>query len=124
MPRNARRAVLALCAMVAGACNSLIGAGGGIITSYCLSRLYGEDFSDKRNIYATSQAAMIPGCIISCAVYSMRGSLDITLSPYIALPAALGGLFGSLLLPKIRLDWLKGAFALLVLWSGIRMMIG
>jgi uncharacterized membrane protein YfcA len=118
-----RNFLLMLSAVSAGLCNSLIGAGGGILMSFSLSRLAGEDFPDKRNIYSNSQAAMIPGCALSCFIYSMRGSLDLSVSPYVALPAALGGLIGSLLLPKIKLGWLKGAFALLVIWSGYRMMI-
>ena len=122
MLKAIKRIILALSAVVAGICNSLIGAGGGIIMSFSLSRLSGEDFPDKRNIYSNSQAAMIPGCALSCFIYSARGSLDLSASPFLALPAALGGLIGSLLLPKIKLGWLKGAFALLVIWSGYRMM--
>ena len=123
MFKKAKGFLLALSAVAAGLCNSLIGAGGGILMSFSLARLAGEDFPDKRNIYSNSQAAMIPGCALSCFIYSMRGSLDLSLSPYVALPAALGGLIGSLLLPKIKLGWLKGAFALLVIWSGYRMMV-
>ncbi len=122
MAKKIKRLILALSAVAAGICNSLIGAGGGIIMSFSLARLSGEDFPDKRNIYSNSQAAMIPGCALSCFIYSIRGSLDLSVSPYIALPAALGGLVGSLLLPKVKLGWLKGAFALLVIWSGYRMM--
>ena len=123
MSKKSQRTALAISSAFAGICNSLIGAGGGIIASYFLSRLCGDEFPDKRNIYATSQAAMLPGCVISCAVYSMRGSLDLSLSPLIALPAILGGLTGSFLLPRIKFDLLKAAFALLVIWSGMRMLI-
>ena len=123
MVKKIKRLMLALSAIAAGLCNSLIGAGGGILMSFSLARLSGDDFPDKRNIYSNSQAAMIPGCALSCFIYSARGSIDLTVSPYIALPAALGGLLGSLLLPKIKLGWLKGAFALLVIWSGYRMMV-
>lgn len=122
MSKAVKRCLLALSAVIAGICNSLIGAGGGIIMSFSLAKLSGEYFDDKRNIYSNSQAAMIPGCALSCFIYSMRGSLDLSVSPFLALPAALGGLCGSLLLPKIRLGWLKGAFALLVIWSGYRML--
>lgn len=122
MAKKIKRIILAISAIVAGLCNSLIGAGGGIIMSFSLSRLAGEDFPDKRNIYSNSQAAMIPGCALSCCIYSLRGSLNLASSRFLALPAAIGGIIGSLLLPKIKLGWLKGAFALLVVWSGYRMM--
>ena len=121
MAKRIKHVILGLSAIAAGICNSLIGAGGGIIMSFSLSRLAGEDFPDKRNIYSNSQAAMIPGCALSCYIYSLRGSLDLLSSRFLALPAAIGGLIGSLVLPKIKLRWLKGAFALLVIWSGYRM---
>jgi len=108
--------------MAAGVCNSLIGAGGGIILSFALGKLFPEKFPDKRNIYVNSQAAMIPGCAVSCMIYASRGMLDVSGFSLLAIPAAIGGIIGSLFLPRIRMGWIKAAFAALVLWSGIRMM--
>ena len=122
MTKKLKLTAISASAIAAGICNSLIGAGGGIIMSLALCRLCADDFPDKRSIYSNSQAAMIPGCALSCLIYSARGSLDLALSPYLALPAALGGILGCLLLPRIKLGWLQGAFALLVIWSGYRML--
>ena len=98
MKRRHENTILASAAALSGLCNALIGAGGGIILTGILAKLRGKDFPDKKDIYVNSQASMIPGCLISCAVYSARGNLDLTLSPFIALPAILGGLLGSFLL--------------------------
>lgn len=122
MNKKMKNGILALSSMAAGLCNSLIGAGGGIILSFCLSKLFSDDFDDKRNIYVNSQASMIPGCALSCAIYSMKGMLNVSGFSVLAIPAVIGGLIGSMILPKIRTGWIKSAFAILVIWSGYRMM--
>ncbi len=122
MNKKIKSGILALSSMAAGLCNSLIGAGGGIILSFCLGKLFSDDFDDKRNIYVNSQASMIPGCALSCAIYSMKGMLDTSGFSILAIPAVIGGLIGSMILPKIKTGWIKSAFALLVIWSGYRMM--
>ena len=122
MNKKIKSGILALSSMAAGLCNSLIGAGGGIILSFCLSKLFSDDFDDKRNIYVNSQASMIPGCALSCAIYSMKGMLDVSGFSILAIPALIGGFMGSMILPKIKTGWIKSAFALLVIWSGYRMM--
>ncbi len=122
MNKKLKNTLLASSSVAAGLCNSLIGAGGGIILSFCLNKHFSESFGDKRNIYVNSQAAMIPCCALSCIIYSMNGMLKVSRFSPIALPAILGGILGSMLLPKLKLGWLKTAFALLVVWSGFRMM--
>lgn len=123
MKERLKNGALALSAVAAGLLNSLIGAGGGIILSFTLGRFFPDKFPDKRNIYVNSQAAMIPGCALSCYLYSLRGMLDIRGFSLLAIPAAIGGFIGSLLLPRLKVKWLKGAFAALVIWSGIRMIL-
>ena len=123
MADRIKRVMISLASVAAGLCNSLIGAGGGIILSFCLNKFASDSFEDKRNIYVNSQASMIPGCALSCVLYSMKGMLDIGGFSLLAIPAAVGGLIGSLILPKIKVGWIKGAFALLVIWSGYRMMV-
>lgn len=123
MKEKLKSGVVALSSVAAGICNSLIGAGGGIILSFALGKLLSDKFKDKRNIYVNSQAAMIPGCALSCMIYASRGMLDVGGFSLLAIPAAIGGIIGSMLLPRVRLGWIKTAFAALVLWSGIRMMM-
>ena len=122
MTTKAKKCMLALSSIAAGICNSLIGAGGGIILSFCLNKHFSGDFEDKRNIYVNSQASMIPGCALSCIIYAARGTLKVSGFSLLAIPAVIGGFIGSVLLPKIKTGWLKTAFALLVIWSGYRMM--
>lgn len=122
MTKKIKNTALTLSSVAAGLLNALIGAGGGIILSFCLNKYFADDFEDKRNIYVNSQASMIPGCALSCAIYSAGGTLKLSAIPAIAIPAVIGGVLGSILLPRIKVRWLKTAFALLVVWSGYRML--
>ena len=123
MTRKIKRYMIAIASVISGFCNALIGAGGGIVLSYALSKLAHEDFPDKRDVYINSQAAMIPGCMLSCLIYASRGSLDATGFSIFAIPAAIGGIIGGLLQSKIKSVWIAKLFALLVIWSGIRMLL-
>ncbi len=122
MKEKFKKLLLLPLAAAAGFCNSMIGAGGGIILSLSINKLAGNDFDDKKNIYVNSQAAMIPGCALSCVLYYMQGMLDVKGFSLLAIPAAVGGILGSLLLPRIKVKWIKTVFAVLVIWSGGRML--
>ena len=122
---NKRSSVLLLItATASGFCNALLGAGGGIILSFALGRIFNNNSHDKREVLINAQAAMIIGCAVSCFVYATNGNLDTTSFSVFALPAAIGGALGSLLLFKIDAKWIARLFSLLIIWSGIRMVIG
>ena len=123
MSSRIKRSVLAIAAVMSGFCNALIGAGGGIVLSYALTHLARDEFSDRRDIYVNSQAAMIPGCALSCFIYASRNSLNTSEFSIYAIPAIIGGIIGSLLLSKIKNVWIAKLFALLVIWSGARMLL-
>ena len=120
--RKIGNVAIAVIAAAAGLINSLIGAGGGILLSLSLPALLKDKFPDRRDVYINSQAAMIPGCALSCAIYSARGMIDTVGFSLFAIPAAVGGALGSLLLSKIKSGYIQIAFAALVIWSGARML--
>ncbi len=154
MKSKLKIALLAAVSCVSGLINALIGAGGGVILALTLPSLLSgispqrnaasthsqnsdphrvdsqradsqrAPFPDRRDIYINAQAAMIPGCALSCAVYALRGMLDTAGFSLLAIPAAAGGALGSLLLSKINNSLLQIIFAALVIWSGIRMLFG
>ena len=121
MKRKLKTAAIAITSMLSGLINSLLGAGGGILLSLTLPTLAREKFTDRRDVYINAQAAMIPGCAISCLIYSMRGMLDTVSFSLLAIPAAAGGALGSFLLSRIKSGIIQILFALLVIWSGVRM---
>ncbi len=114
---------LALSGLLAGFANGLLGAGGGIIVTFALTRAYTHRDADTRDIFANVVAAMLPMTAVSAVIYALRGRLDMdAASPYL-LPAILGGIIGALLLGRINTEWLKKIFALLVVVSGVRMLM-
>ena len=103
--------------ILAGFINGLLGAGGGIIIVFVLSKLLKE--GDSRDVFANALCIMLPLSVVSCIVYVSKGSVSLDgFAPFIA-PALVGGLLGALLLCKINTVFLKKLFAILVAVSGI-----
>ena len=66
---------------------------------------------------------MIPGCMLSCLLYSQKGLLDVKGFSVLAIPAAIGGVIGSILLTRVKTNWIQILFSLIVIWSGARMLM-
>lgn len=109
-----------------GFLNGFLGASGGILLGLVLTKiLSGENGEcDRRDIYANIQIAMICVSLVSLAVYSSRGNSGLSQSTWIILPAVAGGVAGSLILRKITSKTVGKIFALLTIYSGIRMITG
>ena len=102
--------------ILAGFINGLLGAGGGIIIVFVLSKLIKE--GDSRDIFANALCVMLPLSVVSCAIYVANGSTSFEGFSNFIIPAILGGLLGGLLLCKINAFFLKKLFAALVAISG------
>lgn len=115
--------IIALTSALAGFCNALIGAGGGILLTLVMGSVIGDRFTERRQLLVTSQAAMIPCCLLSALIYAASGRLDTSNFAVFAIPAILGGAIGSILLDKIKPIWIGRIFSALVIWSGLRMIV-
>ncbi len=122
MKQRARSWFLLPVSVLSGFLNSLLGAGGGIFLSLALEKLFEKELPDRRDLLSNSQAAMIPGCLVSCLLYAAKGRLDPTGFTVYAIPAALGGAIGALLLGKLNSRIIGRIFAALVIFSGLRML--
>ena len=105
----------------AGAVNGLFGAGGGMVLVPLLSLL--TDLEEDE-IFASGLAVILPICIVSITVTAMTGSL-----PWQdALPwlpgSALGGIAAGLWGKKIPVKWLHRGLGLLIIWGGVRYLVG
>ena len=94
----------------AGLANGCFGGGGGMVFLPILSR-WGH--LSQRKLYATCVAVIFPVCLISAAIYLLRGEASLLE----ALPYLLGGLVGGFLGGKLYgkistklLKWLFAAF--------------
>jgi hypothetical protein len=102
---------------LAGLANGLFGGGGGsvfvpLLTRYCKL--------DQRKAFATSVAVILPLCVLSVAVYFLRGGLDVMAAlPYL-IGGAAGGWAGGKWFKGVKMPWLKRAFGLLLIYGGVR----
>ena len=117
---------LILCGLTAGVVNGFLGSGGGIIIilSLVLLRKYKKTpQGEPSNDFPTAIAAILPMSLVSLARYADGGHVDLRFAVILALPAALGGLCGALLLGKLKLDLVRKIFAALIVISGVIMIV-
>ena len=101
----------------AGLANGFFGGGGGMLLVPLLTRWCGLE---QRRAFATSIAIILPLCALSSAIYWFRGGLDFLLAlPYL-LGGLIGGSLGGRIFQKLNMVWLRRAFALLILYGGVR----
>ena len=112
--------LIAIVGLVAGFVNGLLGAGGGIIIVFILSKLIKKEAA-PRDIFANALCIMLPLSALSCIIYALNGSINFEGSLPFFIPAIAGGIIGGILLSKINTELLKKIFALLVAVSGILM---
>ena len=115
--------VSAVLAFLAGVTNGLLGAGGGIVLIFMLSRLLRGQAEATKTAFAVSCIAVFFYSGVSASVYAVRGALSFEASAPYLVPALLGGVVGALILQRIRPLLLKRLFALLLVYGGIRMML-
>ncbi|MBQ8408799.1 MAG: sulfite exporter TauE/SafE family protein [Clostridia bacterium] len=122
--KEKKKAILLIpIAAISGFCNALLGAGGGILLSLTLGKIYEDTIPDRRDVLVNAQASMIAGCALSAFIYTSRDGLDLDRFSVFAIPAIIGGVIGSILLTKINAKAIGRIFALLVIWSGLRMLL-
>jgi len=114
---------LTLIGLAAGFINGLLGAGGGIIIVFGMMPLISHDKDAGRDIFANALAVMLPVSFVSVITYLVSGRLENNEFGLYVIPAAVGGIIGAYILDKMKIAWLKKAFAIIVIWSGIYMIM-
>ena len=107
--------IFALISFLAGGINGFLGTGGGIAFVYALSL---TTDNEQKDTFATTLCATVPISAIALFGYAKEGQVDFELMGKIWLPCIVGGLLGAFLVDRLRLEWLKGIFAALVIYSG------
>ena len=109
-----------LAAALAGLVNGLFGGGGGMVLLPLLAR---SGDLPPRKLFATSLAVILPISLVSAAVGILAHPVDpAVLAPYV-LGGLLGGLAGGASFEKVPAFWLKGIFALFLLYGGVRYLL-
>lgn len=103
----------------AGLCNSLFGAGGGIIAVTAFK----SQGLEQKKAQACAVCLVLPLCLISASVYYYKGYFALGEAlPYLPFGVA-GALAGGLLLGKLPDKLLKKLFAVFMIYSGVRMIM-
>lgn len=105
--------------LLTGFINGLIGVGGTLLVP-ALVHLLG---TERKTAHGTSLAIILPITIISIYIYSTHGVMPYRIGLLISIGGLLGGYVGAKLLRRISTIWLKRAFALLMIYAGIRMLL-
>ena len=101
----------------AGAVNGFFGGGGGMVLVPLLTARCGLN---QRRAFATSVAVILPLCALSSVIYLLRGGLELSAAlPYL-LGGLAGGFLGGRLFKRVRMDFLRRGFALLMLYGGVK----
>lgn len=104
----------------AGLANGFFGGGGGMILVPLLVRRCGLT---QRQAFATSVAVILPLCVLSSIIYFFRGGLELSAAlPYLVGGLA-GGWVGGRVFKKVNMLWLRRAFALLIIYGGVKALL-
>ncbi len=107
-----------LIGIAAGLLSGAFGAGGGIVIVPLLVSVAGFD---QRRASATSLLAIIPTTITGSTIYFANGEVDLLAGAIIAAAAIVGSLWGTAILKRISLTWLRWLFIALLILVAIRM---
>lgn len=112
---------IALAGAVAGAVNGLFGAGGGMILVPLLT-MHRELKEDE--IFPSSISIILPICLVSLIFTAIGEGVDYSASlPYL-IGSAAGGFLAGMYGRKIPALWLHRGLGIMILWGGIRYLIG
>ena len=81
----------------AGFLSGLLGAGGGIVIVVGLSFLCRRALPDRRTVFASTTAVMLPLSLFSSLQYFKNGNMVADGVSFLVMPAILGGALGALI---------------------------
>ena len=104
----------------AGLANGLFGGGGGMVLLPILSRFAPLE---QRRLYATCVGVIFPVCLVSAAVYVLRGGVSLAAAfPYL-IGGLAGGLLGGKLYGRVSTRFLQWVFAAFLFYAGVKYLL-
>jgi len=103
--------------ILSGSANGFFGAGGGMFVIPLYTRWAKMD---EQKAFASSVAAILPICIVSAVVYLLRDGVQFAEAVPYLIGGVIGGFIGGKIFKKIPTAVLRRAFALLLIYGGIR----
>ena len=105
--------------LVCGFLNGLFGSGGGTVAVPCLEK----SGLETRKAHASSVLLIFVLSTFTAIIYFLNGNLDFGLAMQFIPYGIVGAIIGSFTLKKISSDALKKIFAIIIVFSGIRIML-
>ena len=110
---------LRLGSFLAGVCNGVFGAGGGILIIPILESIKLKN----KTAHATSVAVMATFSLFSFIGYYLNGYFNFQKSIWFLPSGIVGAIVGAFILKKIKIKTLKQIFGILILLSSIRLLL-
>ncbi len=102
-----------------GLVNGLFGGGGGMIAvpflTYALKK-------EPKVAHATAILIILPLCIVSSLLYTSFGNFRVDIGLPVIIGVVLGGVAGSIILPKISAPVISIIFAVVMAGAGVKML--
>ncbi len=106
-----------LVGLLIGIISGFLASGGGVVAVYVLKKMGVE----QKKAHACAIAIILPACIISAVIYSIKGAYNIPVTIKTSIGGILGGALGGLCLKKIPDKYLKIIFGLIMIISAVKM---
>lgn len=107
--------------MCAGLANGFFGSGGGLFVVPLLTNWIK---TDERKAFATSIGIILPLSAVSAVTYFLNGSINFAPAIPFLVGGAIGGIISGKVFKKVPVHALRKAFALLIIYGGIRAVFG
>lgn len=109
-----------LAGLLAGFVNGFFGAGGGMVLVPLLIWLCKLDDKDA---FSSAIAVILPLCLVSIAVYALRGTLPVREAVPYLIGGAIGGALAGLLFKKVPAKALHLTLGSIILLGGVRLIL-
>lgn len=111
---------LILIGFFVGFVNGFLGAGGGMLVVPCIIAILKMD---TKMAHATAILIILPICVVSGVIYIIKGGFDFNVFLPCLIGTVVGGVIGTILLKKMKNEWITIIFSIVMIVAGIFMIV-
>lgn len=117
---NKKKKIMMVSGAIIGFINGLFGGGGGMIAVPIFEKILGYELKKS---HATAIAMILPISIVTALVYLLGGTFNLGVGLWCGAGVIIGGAVGAMLLNKLNSSIVGKIFALVMLFSGIKLLV-